>query len=255
MKNTDPRNTSPEFLLNEVLTFADTVMALQPGNPWTALTCGEAEQLACIFAAAGRRDVYHHIIHQHALGDEAEEVDFHVDMLDGEAPPVPLGKEATEQAEELRIMVHPEGGRESDPSPVSHAPCAQGTIDIGGVTSQFLLPLVNDSVRYSQWGASNTVLGDRVDLLDAMAGAAREWALDNLLCHICRENTVDDGEGYDGMCGDCADKSSCVADCSPDDDELDGPCSECGTDWSKWDGEDYDEFRFNQREEREQANG
>lgn len=67
-----------------------------------------------------------------------------------------------------------------DPSPVSHDPCVSGKIEIGGQVSEFLLPLLNDSVRYSQWGADNTVLWPRTDLLDAMAGAAREWALDNL---------------------------------------------------------------------------
>lgn len=96
------------FLQNEVLLAADPVLQLEPGNPWPAFTCAEAELLACIFAAAGRQDAYHHIIHQHALGDEAEEVEFHIDMLDGEDPPVPLGKEATDEAEALRRMVNGE---------------------------------------------------------------------------------------------------------------------------------------------------
>lgn len=65
-------------------------------------------------------------------------------------------------------------------SPVSHDPCVQGTIEIAGVKSEFLIPLADDSVRYSQWGADNLVLWPRVDLLDAMAGAGREWALDNI---------------------------------------------------------------------------
>lgn len=65
-------------------------------------------------------------------------------------------------------------------SPVSYDPCITGTVEIAGIKSEFLLPLVNDSVRYSQWGADNTVLWPRVDLMDALAGAAREWALDNI---------------------------------------------------------------------------
>lgn len=82
------------FLLNEVLTFADTIMELNPGNPWTALTCSEAEELACIFAAAGRQDAYDHIIHQHSLEDDAEEVDFHLSLYGIDStPPKPLGKE------------------------------------------------------------------------------------------------------------------------------------------------------------------
>lgn len=73
-------------------------------------------------------------------------------------------------------------------SPVSYDPCITGTIDIDGAKSEFLIPLANDSVRYSQWGASNTVLWPRVDLLDGMAGAAREWALDNIRTEDEEEN-------------------------------------------------------------------
>jgi len=136
-------------------------------------------------------------------------------------------------------------------SPVSHAPCIQGTIDIAGLKSEFLIPLANDSVGFSQWGAGTPVLWTRVDLLDELSGKAREWADENL-CRTCREDMADGGEGYDGQCAECADRSSCVADCSPDDEDLDGPCSECGTDWSKWNGEDHETFRREQREAREQ---
>lgn len=164
-----------QFLRNEVSTFADTIIAMNPGNPWTALTCAEAEQLACIFSAAGRTDAYHHLIHQHALGDEAEEVDFHQDMLDGEAPPVPLGKDATEEAEALRQMVHgKDGGRSPDPQ-VSFTPCITGKVEVDGAVSEFMLPLDNDSVGFSQWGAPNEVLWSRVSLLDGLSGEAREW--------------------------------------------------------------------------------
>lgn len=112
-------------------------------------------------------------------------------------------------------------------SPVSHDPCIQGVIEIEGRKSEFLIPLVDDSVRYSQWGADNLTLWPRVDLLDGLAGAAREWALDNL-------------------------RDDCPADCSPEnEDTRDRPCTECGTDWTKYDGGSYDVFRRTQREERE----
>lgn len=91
-------------------------------------------------------------------------------------------------------------------SPVSHAPCIQGTIEIGDATSEFLIPLANDSVGFSQWGAPNEVLWSRVALLDELSGPAREWASDNI-CKTCHERTLDDGEGYDGECGDCADRN------------------------------------------------
>lgn len=172
------------FLLNEVLTLADTVMELSPGNPWTNLTCSEAEQFACIFAAAGRADAYHHVIHQHAIMDDAEEVEFHLEMMDGEKPPIPLGEAATDEAEQLRqaLLVSdsdPEGGRTTDPSPVSYAPCLTGKVEIEGAVSEFMIPLDNGSVGFSQWGAPNEVLWSRVDLLDNLSGPAREWWADN----------------------------------------------------------------------------
>jgi hypothetical protein len=81
-----------------------------------------------------------------------------------------------ERARELAALIV----ADTEPSPVSYDPCITGKVEIGGQTSEFLLPLDNDSVRYSQWGADNTVLWPRTDLMDALAGAAREWALDNL---------------------------------------------------------------------------
>lgn len=86
------------FLQNEVALAADEVLVLDPGNPWQYFTCSEVEKLACMFAAAGRRDVYDHIIHQHALEDEAEEVDFHLAMYDGATPPKLLGKEHPDES-------------------------------------------------------------------------------------------------------------------------------------------------------------
>lgn len=82
------------FLQNEVLLAADPMLlTTSPGNPWADFTCTEVELLACIFAAAGRQDVYDHIIHAHCLGDDAEEVDFHLEMYGDSTPPNPLGKE------------------------------------------------------------------------------------------------------------------------------------------------------------------
>ena len=82
------------FLQNEVLLAADPMLeTTSPGNPWAGFSCSEVEALACIFAAAGRQDVYDFIIHAHALEDDAEEVDFHLSMYGDGAPPAPLGRE------------------------------------------------------------------------------------------------------------------------------------------------------------------
>lgn len=107
--------------------------------------------------------------------------------------------EAQRQAIEKILLPEPA-------SPVSHAPCIQGTIEIGQRSSEFLIPLDRDDVGFSQWGADNTVLWARVDLLDEMSKTAKEWAIDNL-CRTCHENMLNDGEGYDGECGDCADRN------------------------------------------------
>ena len=64
-------------------------------------------------------------------------------------------------------------------SPVSHNPCIQGKVLIDGAESDFLIPLEHDSVGFSQWGAPNEVLWQRVALLDSLSGPAREWWLDN----------------------------------------------------------------------------
>lgn len=65
------------------------------------------------------------------------------------------------------------------PSKISYDPVVTGRIEIGGQTSEFMLPLDNDSVRYTQWGADNTVLWPRTELVKALAEAGREWWLDN----------------------------------------------------------------------------
>jgi hypothetical protein len=154
-----------------------------------------------------------------------------------------------ERARELVaiIVADTEGGRDSDPSENQPVLEFKGTITLAGTTSHFMML---DDGGWTQWGVDQRAAGQRVDLLDNVASAYQEWQDENL-CSVCKENMLDDGEGYDGMCGNCADKSTCVADCSPDDEDLDGPCSECGTDWSKWDGEDHEQFRFEQRQERE----
>lgn len=64
-------------------------------------------------------------------------------------------------------------------SPVSYNPCLQGKVLIDGAESDFLIPLDNDSVGFSQWGAPNEVLWQRVALLDSLSGPAREWWADN----------------------------------------------------------------------------
>lgn len=89
---------------------------------------------------------------------------------------------------------------------VDYAPCIMGKVIIGDTTTEFMLPMLNESVTFSQWGANGYVLGSRVDLMEALAEAAGEWAQD-MLCRTCKENLTDDGEGYNGECGDCADRN------------------------------------------------
>jgi hypothetical protein len=79
------------------------------------------------------------------------------------------------QFEAIKKIIAPE-----DPSPVSYDPCIQGTVEIEGRTSEFLILLDRDDVGFSQWGADNTVLWERVSLLDPLSVAAKEWALENL---------------------------------------------------------------------------
>lgn len=83
-----------------------------------------------------------------------------------------------------------------------------GKIELGGVTSEFTL--IHGS--YEQWGASRQDLGRRVELLEALGDAYASWAAENL-CSECQDALLDDGEGWNGLCGDCADKAD------PQDDE------------------------------------
>lgn len=90
-------------------------------------------------------------------------------------------------------MVYTQGARvtlEDPPAKVSDDPVITGRIEIGGQASEFMLPLDNDSVMYSQWGNSNTVLWPRVDLVEGMAREAREWWADN---RPAKDNEGDEG--------------------------------------------------------------
>lgn len=107
----------------------------------------------------------------------------------------------------------------------------QGKLTIDGRTTEFILPVGDYSIKYSQWGADTLVLGSRVDLLEAMADAVAEWAQDNL-CSECHDATLDDGEGWDGKCGNCADRDACT-ECSEvlhDADREVGLCPGCQED-------------------------
>lgn len=73
-------HTNRLFLQNEVLLAADRMLDVNTGEVWPSFTCSEAEALACIFAAAGRQDVYDYIIDQHKVHDEPEELDYHKGM-------------------------------------------------------------------------------------------------------------------------------------------------------------------------------
>lgn len=71
------------FLWNEVQLAADTVLEMEPADDvWTGMTCHEAEAIACIFAAAGRKDAYDFIIEHHKTEDDSEELSFHEQMAE-----------------------------------------------------------------------------------------------------------------------------------------------------------------------------
>lgn len=79
----------------------------------------------------------------------------------------------------------------------------KGKITIDGVESEFMLL---DDGGWTQWGVNQFTAGGRVDLLDTLSQAYMEWQGENL-CKTCKDHLLDDGEGYDGECGDCADRS------------------------------------------------
>lgn len=79
-----------------------------------------------------------------------------------------------------------------------------GKITIDGKDSEFSIGVDGG---YQQWGADRQLLGERVDLMQGMAEALMEWQEGNL-CRTCQDATLNDGEGYDGECGNCADASA-----------------------------------------------
>jgi hypothetical protein len=89
--------------------------------------------------------------------------------------------EALDRALELAAILVADtmGVEPPTPSPVTYDPCITGTVDIEGRKSEFMFLLDRDDVGFSQWGADNTVLWDRVDLLDELSKTAKEWWLDN----------------------------------------------------------------------------
>jgi hypothetical protein len=88
-------------------------------------------------------------------------------------------KPALERARALAVAVVED--TESHPADAyTYAPCITGKVEIGDQTSEFMIPLLNDSMGWTQWGADNHTLGPRVELLDKMSGAANEWARENI---------------------------------------------------------------------------
>lgn len=86
---------------------------------------------------------------------------------------------ALERALELAGMVVADTA--PDPAAaVDYSPCIEGSITANGRRTEFLIPLDRDDIGYSQWGADTITLGERVDLLEAVSLAGKEWALDNL---------------------------------------------------------------------------
>ncbi|MFT4471861.1 hypothetical protein ACMX2H_18320 [Arthrobacter sulfonylureivorans] len=106
-----------------------------------------------------------------------------------------------------------------------------GTISIDNRATAFTL---DHEGAYQQFGGDRSAYGERVDLLSAMGEAVEEWASDNL-CRECHDHTLDDGEGYDGRCGDCADRHESIV----EEDE------DAGTGWDqtrRWPG-DYSDWK------------
>lgn len=84
-----------------------------------------------------------------------------------------------ERARELAALIVADTEPTSASSKYTFDPVVTGRIEIGGQASEFMLPLDDDSVMYSQWGADNTVLWPRVSLVEGMAEEARGWWADN----------------------------------------------------------------------------
>ena len=94
-----------------------------------------------------------------------------------------------------------------------------GKIEIEGRETEFLL---TDDGSYMQSGTGDqSVLGERVDLVEALGEAYLVWREENV-CRPCGDRLLDDGEGYDGECGDCADRNPANREDDDDDDGEDG---------------------------------
>lgn len=109
---------------------------------------------------------------------------------------------------------------------MTHVTEVKGVITTSdGVTREFSLTGDGTDVVWNQWGASTEALGNSVGLLAGIAEAAREHFVpkctrcgdpadspDATLCDFCEEEScthcgesLDDGQGFDGYCGTCAD--------------------------------------------------
>lgn len=127
-----------------------------------------------------------------------------------------------------------------------------GKIVMDGVESEFRMGADADSL-YTQWGAPIPELGRRVVLLHRIAEVFRLFASESL-CVECVARTASENDpfGQERLCDQCINEGSCPACCSPDDEEFMteppyGVCSECGTDWKQWNGQDWELFRKNNR--------
>lgn len=147
----------------------------------------------------------------------------------------PVPREDLERARELAALVV----ADTEPHPadnVSYAPCITGKVEIEGRVSEFLVSLdPESSTQYSQWGADNTVLWPRTDLLEKMAEVAREWVLDYpendedddedepeaSTCKVCHESITWDGKEWVHSDGDkyCGTGDGAMA--LPEDDDND----------------------------------
>ncbi|QWY82822.1 hypothetical protein PP641_gp082 [Arthrobacter phage SilentRX] len=118
--------------------------------------------------------------------EEAQEIHGRIGAAMENFKHMPAGYTAADAAKELEPLLERAlelaalAVADTAPAAVDHTPCIEGSIMANGRRSEFLIPLDNPDVTYSQWGADNTVLWPRVELLENMAAPAREWALDNL---------------------------------------------------------------------------
>lgn len=123
-----------------------------------------------------------------------------------------------------------------------------GKIVIDGVESEFRIAADAESL-YTQWGADIPVLGSRVVLLARTAQTFRTW-WEQERCVECEEHLASQNDpfGQARLCDECINAGSCPAYCSPDDRDLmnaGGVCTQCGTDWKKYELGDWEQFRKN----------